>query len=147
MMDKKKLEVIAAVVLTLILITLLANIILKEMRRHGTLKPLSGAPVASSGTTGLISTGKTPDMKRDTSVLAWGRDPFVLRESAPTMIDGIDSLRLMGITTGKKGAMIAIINNEMVSTGSYIGKFKVIKILGDRVVVNDGGKNVDLRME
>ena len=146
-MDKKRLEVIAAIILTLILIALLANIILREIRRHGTLKPLSGAPVTSTGTPGLVSTDKTSDTKRDTSVLAWGRDPFVLRESAPTMIEGIESLKLMGITTGKKGAMLAIINNEMVSAGSYVGKFKVIRILDDKVVLDDGGKNVDLRME
>jgi hypothetical protein len=78
--------------------------------------------------------------------IPWGRDPFVLGEVISGGTETIASLKLMGITTGKKVKPMAIINNDLVFVDSKIGKFTVKKILRDMVVVSDGEKDYELKI-
>jgi len=69
--------------------------------------------------------------------IAWGRDPFMLEEPQDEGTAGAPKLRLMGITVGRDGSPRAVINDQMVSKGSKVGKFKVLDILPNKVIVMD----------
>lgn len=152
-MDKKKTELIATGVLILIFIGVLTNSIIK-IKAKSPRPAASGSPVSSVESMPQENPQVRPEhalspkhtsskdaAKRTDPV--WGRDPFVREESVISADAGVSSLKLMGITAGGSKSM-AIINNEIVNTGSRIGKFTVIKIVKDRVVLTDGSENFEL---
>lgn len=75
-----------------------------------------------------------------TSYSSWGRDPFVLRNTASGA-----GLMLGGIMWDKENPM-AIINGRIVKTGDNVGGNIVVDIRQDSVILNDGGKDVELRI-
>ncbi|MDI6758204.1 MAG: hypothetical protein QMD94_00795 [Candidatus Omnitrophota bacterium] len=71
----------------------------------------------------------------------WGRCPF----SGETYFcdEEVIGLRLVGIIWDKKGSL-AIINNDIVKIGDKIGAVTVVDIKQDRVILNDGSRNIEL---
>ncbi|MBI5144441.1 MAG: hypothetical protein HZA30_05180 [Candidatus Omnitrophica bacterium] len=147
-MDRKKLELIVTAVSVLIFIFMLSNSLKRKGPRVEPSAPQTPAETSIArqpefifGVKKEMETKDIIDPKRP-----WGRDPFILQEIAQGSLDDISNLKLMGITAGEKARPMAIINNEIVSAGSEIGKFKVLKISKDRVIVSDGEKDYELKI-
>lgn len=148
-MDRKRLELIGTAILVVVFVFLLSNSFKKTRPKR---MPPSQAPSAKAspaqqagfifGSKREIETKDIIDVKAE----PWGRNPFILEEVAKGDIDSIAGLRLMGVTASEKAKSMAIINNEIVSVGSVIGKFKILSISKDRVIVNDGERDYELRI-
>lgn len=78
-----------------------------------------------------------------TDFVSWGRDPFLLPEVSAKASRGIN---LTGIIWDEKNPM-AIISDNIVGTGDKIEKNTVIDIKEDRVILNDGANDFELRLE
>lgn len=151
--NKKKLEIVMIPVLIAVFVTILGSS-LKKIGLFGP-KPAAYVPSAkapSSAGVARLSFGaaahEAAKKRADHAELGWGRDPFVLREATPQEASSIQSLSLMGVTwSSARKAFSAIINDEIVSSGSTVGKFKVIAIDKDRVIVTDGKENYELKIK
>ena len=73
---------------------------------------------------------------------SWGRSPF-LPKGASTSTGG--KLILDGIAWDKKSPR-AVINDRIVEVGDEIGGMSVVEIKKDRVILNDGKTNIELRL-
>jgi len=153
-MDKKKTELIVTGVLIVIFVIVLTNSIMK-IRAKTAPRPseaITEQPANPASQLSIFPEKERPGHStaaiskkeaREKTVPTWGRDPFTREETIISSDSGVSSLRLMGITIGSSKSM-AIINNEIVNTGSKIGKFTVLKIARDRVVLTDGTENFEL---
>ncbi len=85
--------------------------------------------------------GIMPTKRRatQTKFVSWGRNPFAPRGSA------IKNLLLNGILWDKEKPM-AIINDTTVSIGDKIDGNTIIDIKEDRVILNDGTGNIELKL-
>jgi hypothetical protein len=85
---------------------------------------------------------------KQSEVLKWGRDPFALpveeKGGGSGIIFGRD-LRLSAIINGP-GRGVAIINNRILREGDTIEGVQVVKILNDRVMLNDESGYRELRI-
>lgn len=70
----------------------------------------------------------------------WGRNPFSISGSR---IMRLGALTINGILWDKKNPL-AIINEEIVKVGDKIDGNKVVSIEQDRVILNDGSKDIEL---
>ena len=78
-----------------------------------------------------------------TAYKEWGRNPFsVSRAAAP----GVTGMQLGGIIYDGKQAY-ALINDQIIHVGERIGENKVTEIKQDRVILNDGSKDIELKLE
>lgn len=75
--------------------------------------------------------------------LSWGRNPFTLMGGSERSASG---LSLTGILWDPKTPQ-AIINDTVVGVGDRISDQTVTEIDSDKVVLNDGTQNYELRME
>ena len=148
-MDKKKIEIIAAVVLVIVFAFILAGSLKKAgqklsqraaaitataIKAHENIKPVDG-------------TKKVIKSEAKESEFAGERDPFALPDVQGVPASPVSELRLTGITTNGKGKAIAIINENMVSVGGKIGRFTVVNITGSKVVVADEKQSYELKLE
>ena len=80
------------------------------------------------------------------------RDPFVplVRDghivAAPTASADFSSLSLAGIVWDPTGRSIALINDAEVRAGGQIGSYHVLEIQRDKVILDQNGKTVVLRL-
>ena len=97
---------------------------------------LPGLPAASPTTPGEPLKPKIDALK-----VAWDRDPFILPRSLAEGSIGKPSseFRLVAIIEGRKGRL-AIVGNEIVAKGDYIGDERVQDIGKDRIVLTKNGK-------
>lgn len=141
-MDKKKIEIIAVVILIIIFVFILFNSFSKVRKK--TTAPRAYAPAQVMPARAVVpqvkAEGKVP--KKHT----WGRDPFTdLMVQTPTTSS--TSLRLMGILGTDESNFKAIINDEFVSKGAKIGNLTVLRISSKSVVLTDGNRNFELKLE
>mgnify|MGYP001563409826 CR=1 FL=1 len=78
-----------------------------------------------------------------TQVKDWGRNPFTAFNGSEANTSG---LQLVGIIYDAK-ERFALINDQIVHAGDIIGSYKVIQISEGRVIVNDGKKDIELKLE
>lgn len=71
---------------------------------------------------------------------SWGRNPFAI---SGTPIRRFEGLILNGILWDNKSPM-AIVNEKIVKIGDKIDGNVVVDIEQDRVILNDGSKNIEL---
>ena len=148
-MERKKLELIIIAGLVIVFIFLLSNSLKKTRPKMvPPSQPISAKALPAQQSVFILGAKKGIETKDilDVKETPWGRDPFILEEVAEGDIDNIANLRLMGVTAGEKAKAMAIINNEIVTVGSAIGKFKVLNILKDVVIVSDGEKDYELKI-
>lgn len=140
---------IATAVLIVIFILALSNNFKRAKAKagYGAAEPSTAAVSAPGATYATSVSLERAKMLEEEEETVWGRDPFVLHEVTPLAADTISNLKLNGITTVKGGAPKAFINNDIVSVGSKIGKFTVLKITHNKVMVTDGEKNFELEMK
>jgi hypothetical protein len=73
----------------------------------------------------------------------WGRNPFV---ASVVSESGISGLKLGGIISDAK-ERYALINDQIAHAGDMIGAYKVVRINESGVIVNDGNKDIELKLE
>lgn len=73
---------------------------------------------------------------------SWKRSPFL----ASGLSSSSSSLSLSGIINSGRGLKAAI-GDSIVGKGDTIGNYKVVDIKKDRVILNDGTKNVELKLK
>lgn len=96
--------------------------------------------VSLSETSSLIGEGLSVQRHAQRSAYSnWGRNPFT--KGAP-----IKTSSLEGILWDEKVPM-ALISGETVKKGDKIGSSTVIDIQKDRVILNDGTKDIELRSQ
>jgi hypothetical protein len=148
-MNRQKLELVAIPVLALVLLLVLWSSLAKVgiFRSKGPPKIAPAAALPEAGSR-AIETREEPKKEAPIENLAWGRDPFVLREVSGEGASEIQDLSLMGITwSSDRKAYSAIVNDELVVVGSKVGKFKVVEIGKDRVRVADEKGTYDLNLK
>ncbi len=148
-MDKKRIEIIITGALILIFIFAWGNafkIIKKKagqvrnadisnLRRQKAVSFLDKPPI-------VISVGDKPARAGNTEAgPVWGRCPF--SGEAYFCDEEAIGLRLTGIMGDKKDSL-AIINGDIVKIGDKIGAVIVVDIKQDRVILNDGFRNIEL---
>lgn len=77
---------------------------------------------------------------RRSSYSSWGRNPF---SASKSLIKRPQGVILNGILWDSKNPM-AIVNEGIVKEGDIISGNKVIEIKQDRVILNDGSKDIEL---
>lgn len=76
-----------------------------------------------------------------TKFKSWARSPFAPRAGAAGT-----SLSLSGIVGSPKKPK-AMIGDAIVGVGDMVGKYKVVAIRQDRVILNDGTKDIELKLK
>lgn len=145
-MGRKRLEIIITLVLVIVFILAWANSIrvLKERNKRNVPVQVPNAFVtpeaANSGTLteANINNGKTN--------LEWNRCPFSGKNYGSIESKSIN-LKLNGIIWDDKKP-VAVINNDIVKSGDKLSNnIVVVEIKKDRVILNDGSKNIELKLE
>ena len=150
-MNRKTIEKVGLPLLLLVFIVMIGNL-LTQMGVLGRRKasPSAAKPNIASPLSSRLVSDNAPETAKKTlpaGEMGWGRDPFVPYEMAFQEADSIQNLRLMGITASSdKKAYSAIINDEVMTIGSRIGKFEIISIKKDRVIVKDDKGRYDLKL-
>ena len=85
----------------------------------------------------------TQRIAKRTNYASWGRNPFTLQETSSKAFKG---LILDGIMWDKEKP-IAIINNNIVQIGNNVSGNIVVDIKQDKVILNDGAKDFELKLE
>lgn len=139
-MDKKRIELIAVSILALVLILAWANSIKTlKRRKSAVISPqVKAAPAKESAPLAV-------EKKEDWDKLKWVRDPFSGKVYSGGASGPID-LELQGISWDEKKPQ-ALIGGEIVKEGDTLGNSKVIKINKDSVLLNDGTKDLELKLE
>lgn len=85
--------------------------------------------------------------KKRTAYKDWGKNPFSVSKAAIEVpaVSG-QGIRLGGIIYDAN-EVCALINDELVRKGDLVDGKKVIEIRKDMVVLNDGTKDIELRLE
>ena len=105
----------------------------------------AGPPAAVSQAQGSVSGEAAAPVKRlavRTQFKAWRRHPFVLPERA----GGSTMLTLSGIFS-KGNIYKAMIGDTIVKKGDKVGSNTVVDVQKDKVILNDGVKNFELKLE
>lgn len=139
MMDKKRLEMIITAALILVLIFAWAN-------SAKTLKKRS-SPTGTLGST-PIQTRVYPGQEKEEisgSNLVWGRCPFSGKIYTEKEGLGIVNLKLDGIIWDRQQPL-AVINGRVLEIGGRIEGNTVVDIKEDRVILNNGSNNLELKL-
>jgi len=139
-MEKKKIEIIATVILSLIFILALANSL-------GAIRKKTGAAKAVGAQTVIVSSPQpapqAEPVRATQENLQWVRCPF--SGKAYSGEEASSDLKLIGIIWDKLDPW-AIINGRIVKPGALIGKNKVVEIKEDRVILNNGMEDFELKL-
>ena len=84
--------------------------------------------------------------KKRTSYKDWGKNPFSASKAAIPPSVGSRGTRLGGIIYDAND-VCALINDELAHKGDSVDGKKVVEIYRDRVILNDGTKDIELRLE
>lgn len=81
----------------------------------------------------------------------WGESPFLTERNAPRSPElpaqpAEQEVRLQGVLWDPQ-APTAIVNNRVVGRGDSVGRWEVVEIQKDRVVLSDGSTTRTLRAE
>lgn len=135
-MDRKKIELIATIVLAIVFLIFLTN----------TLKKVSKKPEAVSIVEKKIAvtTHREPTAEEEISPFLWGRDPFVLVETGA--VETGATIVLGGIIWDKKRPK-AMINNEIYKVGDKIGNTEIVDIKRNSVVIKVDGKTREITLD
>ncbi len=99
----------------------------------------SRSAAAPQGAANVVSTGRRAKRSR---FKEWKRNPFITGLTAST----VTKLTLNGIIWNKTKPK-AMIGDAIVAKGDTVGADKVVDIQPDRVILNDGTKDFELKIE
>ena len=146
-MDKRKLKLLIAGILIIVFTFIVINSFKKVKSKYVFIKSQVSAKALPAQEFEPLFATKRLEVKKEEREIGWGRDPFMLQEASPERVDTIANLKLMGITIDKTAKSMVVINNELLSIGDKIGKFRVIKIFKDSVVLTDEKENFELKLK
>ena len=98
---------------------------------------------APSGDIEASSSGQKIKQKKRAGYKDWGRDPFMVTQT-PVSISS--ALALDGIVYDEKDSYV-LINNQLLHIGDEVNGNRVVDIQQDRVILNDGNKDIELKLE
>lgn len=145
-MDKKRIEIIITSALVIIFILAWVSTI-KKIRGKSRPKPAA----VQSSVSSFSSKSAQGEPKQEAFVikeerdLEWGRCPFCGKIYSGAGKKEIVDLKLTGILWDEKNPK-AVINGRIVGIGKRIGGNIVVDIKQDKVVVNNGIQNFELRV-
>ncbi len=161
-MDKERVKIIITGVLILVFIFAWGNTLKVIKKRSLTNAVPSMRKEPLNGTNPGVSAIINPLDKQVPSFTRFSEEPRTARQSPPDKghVQGrcpfsgktyfcdeeIIGLKLMGIICDKK-ASLAIINDNIVKVGDKIGVHTVVDIKLDRVILNNGSRNIELILE
>jgi len=138
--NKKQIELVVTVCLCFIFVAVLLNSMnAVKKKMNSTQVPVMPAIVPLSATPVI-----TNQPAADKENLDWRRDPF-----SGKIYSGESSgakLKLSGILWDAKNPQV-IIDGDMMKVGDTIGKYRIIKIEQNKVIVNDGVQDKELPLE
>lgn len=143
-MEKKKIEIAVTALLVIIFIFALVNSIKVAARKK---KP-GGTPIAANVSAptqaGKPAKAIMPVAGQYAEEAEWGRDPFsgrlYLSEKKAS------ALRLVGIIWDKHQPL-AMINERILKAGDTIQGKQIIRINPDSVIIDDGSKETELKLQ
>ena len=98
---------------------------------------------APSGDIEASSSGQKIKQKKRAGYKDWGRDPFMVTQMP---VSSSSALALDGIVYDEKDSYV-LINNQLLHIGDEVNGNRVIDIQQDRVILNDGNKDIELKLE
>jgi len=110
-------------------------------KRNIILKQTTSTPHELTVTTEKGTAYLTRNAKK-TAYSSWSRDPF---STSPAPIKGYGGPTLEGIIWDKENPM-AVINDNIVKIGDKVSGNTVVDIKQDKVILNDGTKDFELRL-
>ena len=147
-MQNKKL-VILVVLGVLAVMSLIYGIVAPPKRKY---KPSVDIATPSVGKSGISSSSAVALVvdefipaernKKRTEFTSWGRNPFVLQ---PIASQGTKAISLNGILWDSSKPK-AVVNGKIVGVGDKVSKYSVVDIKQDKIILNDGTKNFELRL-
>ncbi len=135
--EKKLAQKIILIILSLVFSILIFKFLGGQGKRPVQIKVISSAGFGQPG---------DPPKAVVTQDAQWGRCPFSGRVYAPLSgnVKSID-LKLTGILWEENKAS-ALINNSIFKEGDTIGSYILVKIKKNSVIVNDGNKEIELKL-
>jgi hypothetical protein len=149
-MNKKKIEVIttAALVLIFLIFALRAVFSPKRAREEEIYREEIKTPVSIEKVEEFPTLEEK--IKSETKDLKWARDPFFMNKYIEKVsvdkIGEIEALSLAGIIWDDENPT-ALISDEIVKEGDFIGEFEVKKIKRDRVILIKDNKENELNLK
>lgn len=147
MREKNKIQLGLVVIFILVLIFVIFNILGKSgkvKKEQANIK--SGSKVQAGAPNAPVSTGKSlfDSLDAQAEGVTLVRDPF---SSVPLVAEKTSGrgVVLSGIVWGKDKPT-AIINNSIVRVGDTVSGNVVVRIQRDRVVLNDGNNDFELKL-
>ncbi len=98
---------------------------------------------APSGYLEVSSSRQEIKRKKRSGHKEWGRDPFMVTQ---TPASSSSALALDGIVYDEKDSYV-LINNQLLHIGDEVNGNRVVGIQQDRVILNDGNKDIELKLE
>jgi hypothetical protein len=161
-MERKKIEIIITVILALVFGLLIVRSfkLFKKVQKSKDIVSNVSMPVntASDKTipeqeakAAVVQSVSYPNLSEDNS-LEWGRCPFsgkqygAVIETQTVIVQKPIPLSLGGIIWDSASPK-ALINDEIVQPGYMIGQYTVKEIKQDRVILNDGNKDIELTLQ
>ena len=144
-MKKKQIEIIATAFLILIFILVAASSCKKIKANEKPLQKDAINQVLQEESAEIILKAKNSSLKIKNEKLEkdWGRDPF---SGVVYSARGKDlTLKFSGVLWDDKNPQ-ALINGQIVQKNDFIGQYRVVQINKDSVILNDGLKDLELRL-
>ena len=144
MTKKDKIQLIITLGLGVVLIF----VVIQAFQGKG--RPKQKAASQAAGVTGLNGTGLPKllvydNLEKQAAEVKLERDPFEIVKVQSTL-DGKPVLILMGISWDEQEP-IAIINDTVLKKGSAIEGHTVVDIFKDKIILNDGNTNLELKLQ
>jgi hypothetical protein len=140
---KDKKETIQIIITGILIVVLIALIIYNVQRKRSVQPSLVTLPVAgdaeTTGSSGIQNSFMA--LEEEAKKLSLKRDPF-----AASMDESTGELYLNGIAWDEQIPR-AIINNEILEVGGQIQGSTIIEIKEDRVILNNGKDNMELKLK
>ncbi len=148
-MDKRKKQLIMTAGLVLLLVIAWANTFkaVAKRKKAKLATPVVAAPAAATvSSKAPVAPAKKPAISQrveDEDDSAWGRCPFS-GKAFYGEAKALD-LKLTGILWDEDNPQ-AIINDEIREKGQKVGKFQIIEILPEEVIISDGTEKFELKI-
>ena len=143
-MDKKKIEIIITGILVIILVFSVSFSMRSIRRRTRKAAPIEGIVELERIDLAVPLARKvTSQIEKRYTTTKWSRDPF--SKYVATIEGTLDDLRLEGIIWDEENPYV-VINGKITVVGEKIGKYEIINILKQKVILSDGINDFELNL-
>lgn len=142
-MDKKRIEMVITAVLVVVLMLVWANSC-RVLKNRAAVKGDQLSAAISSPVSNKFVPTVIKDEEAEWRQLLWVRCPFSGKSFSASQESALH-LKLDGIVWDVKDP-VAMINGRIFKKGNMIGGNKIVDIKSDRVVINDGNKDFEIKV-